>query len=294
MSLLDFDPKHLKIWKAEDLLDLQVPEGYYLIEPKLLPRGGKFLLGGGPKIGKTFVVLAIIKAMLQGSPLFGKDSWFVRPAKTLLIEREIGPYSLAERIRDVFGEELRGIGDRFTVLSRPKEFSLSSPACVKWLKAYCKLEGIDLLLLDPVNKLWHGNENDNSEMLRLVDSLEDLQDGTVGLVASHHFGKPVRGQGVDKWDSLDSSNFRGATRLVDDADTILTIQRMKGVLSPAWESWKMRCRLMVRHSGAPQDFLLHFNEGNDRKMVYHTEASDRASAKKPLQFPGPTDPFAAT
>lgn len=241
------------------------------------------MLGGGPKIGKTFVVLAILKACFEGSSLFGKDGQFVRKSRVLLVEREIGPYALADRIRDTFGEQLREVGTDFQVLSKPRDFSLSNPRCVSGLTKFCKDEAIDLLLFDPINKLWHGDENNSAEMLRLVDSLEELQDGKIGLVASHHFGKPVRGQGVDKWDSLDSSNFRGSTRLVDDADTLLMIQRIKGRLSPAWDSWRLKCRMMVRHSGTPEDFFLHFNEVNDRRMVWYAAPGS--------QEPAPKNPF---
>jgi hypothetical protein len=74
-----------------------------------------------------------------------------------------------------------------------------------------------------------GNENDNSDVQKLVRHLKELMvkhaDKDLSIVLSHHFGKPPRVTD-DEHDPLSPYNFRGASKWFDMADSLITFQRV--------------------------------------------------------------------
>ena len=75
------------------------------VEPAISPKGGLLLFGGESKIGKSFLVLEMMRALATGEDMFGNPQ-FVIPerAKVVLIEQELGDYILRGRAVEVFKE----------------------------------------------------------------------------------------------------------------------------------------------------------------------------------------------
>ena len=86
------------------ILTPPVPQPMW-VEPAILPKGGLLLFGGESKIGKSFLVLEMMRALATGEDMFGNPQ-FVIPerAKVVLIEQELGDYILRGRAVEVFKE----------------------------------------------------------------------------------------------------------------------------------------------------------------------------------------------
>lgn len=247
------------------------------MEPRVLPRGGRMLFGGQAKAGKTFVMLNLLRALVLGGEALGRPEWRCRPSRVLFIEKELGPYSLGERLRNIFAQDPPdALGPRFLCMSKPRGFSFSEPASVDWLRRIIKANEIDVLALDPISKLHAWNENDNSDMSRLIGVLEEVQDDRCAIIYSHHFGKPLRGRDAEDWDRLDPYNFRGSSKLgYDDPDALMTFWRRPGRLLATHDSWALDARLTLRHGEQPPDFLLHVNEQANGRVEWRGEPAPR-------------------
>lgn len=260
-----FDESKIKLSNARELITTPIPEDAFVVEPRILPKGGKMIFGGTTKTGKTFIALNLIKALLTGRHPWGNKEWSCKPGnKVLFIEKEVGPWGMGERLRSIFADVDERIQEEaFKIISMPLGLSLSSPDCVQYLKRLCNDLGTDVIVYDPINKVSHFNENDSGDILRLIDAIDTVADGRVATVYSQHFGKPLRGKEALDWDKLDHYNFRGSSRFVDDADAILTAWRRKGKLVATHDSWKLEARMTLRHGPSPDDFMFYINEHND-------------------------------
>lgn len=245
------------------------------------------IFGGTTKTGKTFLALNLIKALLTGKHPWGNKEWSCKSGtKVLFIEREVGPWGMGDRLRNIFADVDEATQEAFKIISMPQGLTLSSSDCVQFLKKLNADLGTDVLILDPINKLHHWNENDASDMLRMIDAIDTIADGKIATIYSHHFGKPLRGKEAMDWDRLDHYNFRGSGRLVDDADALLTVWRRQGKLMATHDSWKLDARLTLRHGPSPDDFMFYVNEHNDGGVeVRPAEPEDEKKPKvKPAKY----------
>lgn len=280
-----FDISKFQPQEANHFATLELPVDHFMLQPYLLAPGAKLLVGGQAKIGKTFLLLNMIRALVTGEPLFGNPEWVAKPSKVLFVEREVGPYIIGQRVKMVMGGAPSWAVDNehFQILSQPRGFTLSKSDCMKTLASYADDNGINVVVLDPINKLHHYDENDSSQMLRLVESLEEALDGKRALIMSHHFGKPLRGQDAQGQDRLDPYNFRGSSRLIDDVENMMTLVRNPGRLVPAWESWSWDVRFSGGRLGPlPEDFKLEFNRLNDGRVYYMGLLDDLAGQRDAL------------
>lgn len=213
--------------------------------------------------------------MVAGEVPFGLPNWEpCKPLKVLLIEKEIGPYMIGDRMASIFrGLPRECTTDRFKIMSRPPGFYLSLADTRNQLKGIVKEEAIDVLLLDPINKLHFFDENDARQGLQLIDAIEQIQGESIGVVYSHHYKKPPRGRDLENYDPLDLYNIRGMARHVEDADAVLTLDRLPGMIpgSRAEDSWVLEGKIILRHGPSPPDFVLHVNEFDDLRVHYIKE-----------------------
>lgn len=156
-----------------------------------LQEAGVTLIGGLAGQGKTLLMLAMAKALLDESPLFGYQSFSVpRPAQRVLYlipESSLGPFwsrlqlfQLQEHVR----------GDRLLVqtLSSREQISLGDPRLLK------AAEGADVFL-DTAVRFMNGPENDVESARPFADTLfRLLSAGARSITGAHHAPKGFEGQ----------------------------------------------------------------------------------------------------
>jgi hypothetical protein len=149
------------------------------------------LIGGLSGHGKTLLMLAMAKALLEELPLFGHELFTVpRPARRVLYlipESSLGPFwsrlqlfRLQEHLRD----------DRLLVrtLSSPGQLSLADPRLLK------AAEGADVFL-DTAVRFMDGSENDVESARPFADTLFRLLNaGARSITGAHHAPKGFEGQ----------------------------------------------------------------------------------------------------
>jgi hypothetical protein len=156
-----------------------------------LQEAGVTLIGGLPGHGKTLVMLAMAKALLEELPLFGHELFTVpRPAQRVLYlipESSLGPFrSRLELFR--LQEHVRS--DRLLVrtLSSREHVSLDD---VRLLKA---AEDADVFL-DTAVRFMDGSENDVESARPFANTLFRLLSiGARSITGAHHAPKGFEGQ----------------------------------------------------------------------------------------------------
>jgi hypothetical protein len=256
----------------KQLLEKEFPEIPYWIGAGMIPKSGKVLIGGEAKIGKTWTVLEMIRALATGTPMFGWDILDVKePAKVLYIDKEIGERQFKPRIE---GSPLAALDDecleRIEYRCRDHEIVLSDPDGRSYLMDMVEASQPDVLILDPIGKCHYYDENDATEIAQLLGYFDELLNTFKGrdmsLVIVHHMNKPPRDR--SDFDGLSPYNFRGSSKWFDDPDSILTMRRMPNIGGIDWEAWTMQGRFTFRHEQSLGDFTLAFNRERDKRVVY--------------------------
>lgn len=284
---MPFNSSQSQIYTGAALASLEIPKGYFLLGPNLLPKGGRAVLGGLSGIGKSFIMMNMIQSFMDGSTPFSIPGWTAEKSRVLYVDMELGKYMFGDRLKEMFGvEKLEEYGTNFQVISQPIGLSLSNPEAVSWLGDYCDEQGIDVLFLDPISRMHYWGESSDSGQ-QVVESLARISREKTAIVTSHHFRKPATGRDAENYDAHSMYNFRGSvgTRLIEDASFVMThdihhireADESRGI----WRRWKLRTRMdKLRHTGniIPEfDFLCNWE--NDRRVRF----DDTRRLVKPLE-----------
>jgi hypothetical protein len=141
-----------------------------------LQEAGVTLIGGLSGHGKTLIMMAMTKALLEARPLFGYEAFSIPgPAQRVLYlvpESSIGPFWA--RIK-LFRLEEYIRNDRLLVrtLSSPEQVSLKDPRLLK------AAEGADVFL-DTAVRFMDGSENDVENARPFAETLFQLRGGALG------------------------------------------------------------------------------------------------------------------
>jgi AAA domain/RepB DNA-primase from phage plasmid len=193
--------------------DLAVPpqSNPFVIE-RLHPAGGNVLLTAGFKVGKTTLMMNLIKALADDLPFLGVfDTKLV--GRVAYVNYEVGAEMARAWLRSVGIENL----DRVASPLHTRGFGLpfwesdELARLADWLGE----NGVQYLLLDPAASAWRPlveSENDNSQVAAFTEAIDVLKErsGVSEVVLSAHTGRAHQVAGQER--------SRGATRLEDWMD----------------------------------------------------------------------------
>ncbi len=232
------------------------------IEPRILPKSAKILLGGEAKIGKSFTSMELgVAAATATAPGGGPTMWTPAPAKVLLCDKELGQETLGERAIRYLGEKT----EEQRELARRNLMFKTGDAALKFDALHMRRAIQDqldewqpnILIIDPVSKFMQGSDQQNDDVksfLEFIDILIERYASTtqMSVIMSHHFKKPSHDFRGAKIDPGSSYNFRGGSKWYDDMDTMITIQRH----NITDEHWRLECQAETRHGKSPKPFWL--------------------------------------
>lgn len=228
---LDFDVDEMNktLSRATQRVDLRYPilsydeleewaqtEVDWLIEDLLSP-GDKVLISGPQKSYKTWIELDMARSLVQEGNFLCRAEWKVREAKNVLLVQEEGSKSAwARRIRRMgLTEEERG---RFHTLHR-QGIRFTDSSTIDTIIAVCRQESIDVLFLDPLQRMIPGvDENDSSATGVVWDEVFRIQYALPHLVVVvvHH---------ANKTDRLTWESVRGSSRHAGEVDLGIFCQK---------------------------------------------------------------------
>jgi hypothetical protein len=214
----------------------------WLIE-KVLQRGANGFFCAPPKGAKSWVSLDMLLSLALGCPWL--DFIVPRPVKCGLVTREDNPVLTAWRLKKLFqAKRCTNPGlleDNLYINSRAQtpRFFLDDPQDVNELISDIKRLKLELVLLDVFNVIHSADENDNTEMVKILAQVRRIQDesgSAIGII--HHFGKGTSGSMTQR--------LRGASAIAGFAEWLIG-------LSVADEEKKVRMMEFELKADQPPD-----------------------------------------
>lgn len=145
------------------------------------------VLGGEPKVGKTMLLLNLVCALSCGGEWLGRK---VRKAKSLFINMEVDDYVIYERLSHILEHYPNADKDSMYFLHL-RGCELGFEDLFKYIEnSIFEIGGVDVVIVDPVYKLFLGDENSAKEVSRLVTLIDRhfISNG-VTFIFAHHLNK---------------------------------------------------------------------------------------------------------
>jgi len=185
----------------------------------ILRQGHKMLLVSSSKAGKTFGLIELAVAIAQGRRWIGFPC---RQGKVLYLNMELDEASFDDRLKRVY---------QALSLEHPQ------PENIDIVHLRGKTETLDRLMprivrtasqkqyaaiiLDPTYKLGIGNENDNEQVARFCNAIDQLANTGASVIYAHHHSKGAQGSKT----SMDRASGSGV--FARDADALLDMIELR-------------------------------------------------------------------
>jgi hypothetical protein len=177
----------------------------------LLPNGGNALLAAQFKVGKTTLLLNLLRSFCDNQPFLGRFDVLLEPdARVGFFNYEMSEVQFRRWVRRL---NIRN-KERFAVADlRGYGVRLGTPESDRWTVEWLQRWNVQVWIIDPYAKAYGGDsENDNTEVARFTDAVDTIKEkaGVDIAILGAHFGR-------QEFESGDE-HVRGATRLDDWAD----------------------------------------------------------------------------
>lgn len=200
-------------WTADELLAAEFPPAKWIV-PDLLPEG-LTILGGRPKIGKSWLALQIALAVASGGRVFDRP---IERAKVLYLALEDSYRRLQKRMKEMGWPA----STQATFLT---DFKTLDTGGLDALQSAMEEEGYRLVVIDTLSRALSGKQDQNNiaDMTTVLSTLQRLAlDQGAGLLAIDHHRKPS-GVIADPIDDILGSTGKGAV-----ADSVMGLYRERG------------------------------------------------------------------
>lgn len=211
----------------------------------IVRRGGKLLIAGASKSGKSYLLIELAVAVASGSRWCGFDC---AKGRVLYVNLEIQEPQFMHRIYRVYermGVEAADVAANFDVANlRGKVKSIDE--LVDALLAKAGRGEYDVVIIDPVYKVQSGSENDADAITAFCAQLDRLAEGLGCTIAyTHHHSKGAQG-GKNAEDRASGSGV-----FARDADALIDMTEL------AWDENMQEAKELLRwHDAVP--FRLEF------------------------------------
>ena len=240
---------------AQQFLSVVPRDVDWLVEG-IIERGANGFICAAPKTGKSWASCDLSISLSSGKPWMGFS--IPRPVRVALISREDNPSLTGWRLRNLAnGKGLSDLQHSLYINTRSQtpEFFLDNQEQWRELVDALGRRQIEFTVFDVFNVLHGADENDNTEMRRVLTLLSKIQaEVGCGIAVVHHFSKNEQG-------SL-TQRLRGASAIAGWAEWLIAIRM-------ADEDAKIRRMEFELKAASPPD-PIHFQittDANGARLV---------------------------
>lgn len=263
-----------KAERVYDLLQRKVEGIPAWVEPGIIVKQGITLFGGEKKIGKSLILGSLARSLVSGeAPFLAPNLSISKKARVLIVDQEVGEYGLQTRMLPMFADLSAEVyKERLWFVSKDFDLSVDTQKGLDCIRRHIDDAEPNVLMLDPVGKLFTCDENDNVAITKIGNSMYKLASAYassgLSVVLAHHFGKPPKGkQNLEGYDPLDFNNFRGASAWTGFPDTLIACARGEKMGLPH-QAWRIDMRIQPRQGEEPPDMHLTVNEHKDFRVRF--------------------------
>jgi hypothetical protein len=210
---------------VRQVLDTEYPPLESIVGTGLLTRGSFAIFAGHSNLGKTYLTIQMMAAILGGQPWFGQQTKAVRVG---MLEFEMPWVTMQARMRRL-GGALEQFAEGADILCQPKgHWYITYPEVRERLIDWCGERQLGLLVIDPLNRVRRGDANDEEIAAEVLDSIHEIRERTgCCIMLVHHVRKvPSGGNGGPRTSSIALDSIKGPSRYCDDADSVFLIDEV--------------------------------------------------------------------
>jgi len=186
-------------------------EAQFLVEQGILPKGGRLLIAGKPKVGKSIFVDNLALSLASGIP-FLKKFKVDHPTRTLLLDRELSKWSLFKRLHQLMDDRpgYKAAMENM-LIDHDHLIRLDQKDAYNTLLQLVEQNGAEVVILDTAYKFFGGDVESSSSLMRGFEVLDKvLHETGCSFVLTHHHKKGQGGRGKENTDIADPDNVAGS------------------------------------------------------------------------------------
>jgi hypothetical protein len=178
-------------------------EAVFLVDQGLLPKGGRLLVTGAPKAGKSIFVENLALSIASGVKFLGQFPIAPNPNsksdghRVLLLDRELSERSLYDRL-NLLIEKRPGYAaaeDKLLV-DHKIAMRLDQPGAANTLISLIQANAADVIILDTAYKFFSGDMESSKNVATALASLDEaIAETGVSVILTHHHRKSGGNQG---------------------------------------------------------------------------------------------------
>lgn len=170
----------LKLSTLHGLLEKEYPPQEWLID-KLIPIDGLVVMSAQPAHYKSWLMLVMAMAIAQGVEFL--DNFAVKQAGVLILDEESGERQLQERFRKLKADQ------DLPIYYSSRTGREMNDKYVEEIVAECQEKNIGIVMVDSLIRMHNKNENDSSEMSKVLNYFKKLNDNGIACLILHHHRK---------------------------------------------------------------------------------------------------------
>lgn len=191
-------------------------EAEFLIEQGILSKGGRLLIAGKPKVGKSIFVDNLALSLASGIP-FLKSGHFQgfsvdHPTRTLLLDRELSKWALFKRMHALMDDRVGYKAAMENLLiDHDHLIRLDQPNAYDTLLGLVEQNGAEVVILDTAYKFFGGDVESSSSLMKGFEVLDKILHQTgCSFILTHHHKKGAGNSGKQNTDIADPDNVAGS------------------------------------------------------------------------------------
>lgn len=178
-----------------DIRENPPDEAVFLVDQGLLPKGGRLLVTGAPKAGKSIFVENLALSIAAGIPFlrrFNIANTNPTPGhRVLLLDRELSERSLFDRLNSLIAERpgYAAAEDKL-LIDHKLQFRLDEENAAMKLIGLIQANSAEVIILDTAYKFFSGDMESSKNVAKALSSLDAaIQETGVSVILTHHHRK---------------------------------------------------------------------------------------------------------
>jgi len=179
----------------KDIRENPPDEAVFLVDQGLLPKGGRLLVTGAPKAGKSIFVENLALSIASGIPFlrrFNIANTNPTPGhRVLLLDRELSERSLFDRLNALIAERpgYAAAEDKL-LIDHKMQFRLDEPDAATHLIGLIQANQAEVVILDTAYKFFSGDMESSKNVAKALATLDAaIMETGVSVILTHHHRK---------------------------------------------------------------------------------------------------------
>ena len=216
VELLEDNQQDHETLTMSQLLEREYPAEGWIIE-KFLPTEGIVLFSGDAGVGKSFLLLEIVRSLVMNDIFLDHFEIKTSNVPILMIDKENGSRRIQKRAK--------GMGipptNNVHLLEFPEKFNLDDESFTQSVSEFIKAQKIGIVLVDSFIDILIGDENSPTDTAKIFNSLRSIAPNILWVLL-HHEVKPVA-----KYTPLAINRARGSSNIKAQVDYLFSLQKTK-------------------------------------------------------------------